>query len=422
MIKRDRFVVLILCIFLLSIIGTACGGRGGTVTTPQENAEPIVIGTIFPASGPMAVNGQMTFDGVDIAREMVNERGGINGRMVNFVSADAPDATAATQEAERLITTRNVKMIIGTQASGLSLAATAVSERNKVFYWEVEGIADGITDRGFKYVFRPTFRAKQMAEQMLDFTQNVVAERLGKAPKDLKVALVYEDSAFGSSSAANLTSLVDNYDFDFIMISSYSAQSVELSSLVLELRSHRPDVLMAVSFVNDSILLARESKELGFNPPVIIGTTASHGTADFASAMGDDVNGIFAAGITSGVNPDKMKPEVREIFDELVRRYKERRGIEPGVSVLNGFNGAWIFLTEVLPNVENIDADSVREAAFELNIDEGDTILGYGIRFIGPDKPHSGHNEQAFAAVMQWQDGKLKAVYPEIISITTPKF
>jgi len=79
-------------------------------------------------------------------------------------------------------------------------------------------------------------------------------------------------------------------------------------------------------------------------------------------------------------------------------------------------------LTEVLPKAESMEADALREAALSLDIPEGNTLLGYGVKFAGPDAPNAGHNIRALAAVMQWQDGVLQVVYPEMMATSEPEF
>jgi len=94
------------------------------------------------------------------------------------------DPQAAASEANRLITNEKVTAIIGTQASTLSMAATVVAEKNKVFYLENEGISSLITSRGFKYTFRTTFDSDMMAYQMIDFgRRSCCAENREKSPK-----------------------------------------------------------------------------------------------------------------------------------------------------------------------------------------------------------------------------------------------
>ena len=130
---------------------------------------------------------------------MINDAGGALGKKVVLVSADAPTPEAAASEANRLITNEKVTAIIGTQSSGLSMAATVVAEKNKVFYIENEGISDDITGRGFKYVFRTTFNSQMMGYQMVD-TARTPAQKLGKKADELRFAIIHEDGGFGTSS------------------------------------------------------------------------------------------------------------------------------------------------------------------------------------------------------------------------------
>ncbi len=169
------------------------------------------IGTIYPLTGALAKNGIKNFDGVRIATDMINETGGIAGKNVLLVSADAPDPQAAASEANRLITNDHIKAILGTQASSLAMAATVVAEKNKTFYIETEGISGLITARGFKYLFRTTFSSDMMASQIIEYLAKVIAPKLGKDAKDLRIAIVYEDGGFGTATEKGLTASASRY-------------------------------------------------------------------------------------------------------------------------------------------------------------------------------------------------------------------
>src|SRR5271165_5177392 len=72
----------------------------------QEN---IRIGVLEPMTGPATKNGTENYTAMQIARDMINERGGINGKKVELLLADIPTPTAAVSETERLITKEGVK-------------------------------------------------------------------------------------------------------------------------------------------------------------------------------------------------------------------------------------------------------------------------------------------------------------------------
>lgn len=85
---------------------------------------------------------------------MINEKGGVHGRQVQLIEADAPDPTIATTEAGRLVDQQGVEIVFGSLASGNALAIAGVTEKTGVSLIESGGVADALTDSGFKNVFR----------------------------------------------------------------------------------------------------------------------------------------------------------------------------------------------------------------------------------------------------------------------------
>ncbi len=162
-------------LFLVVIVLVACSSPSSNGEEEGESGEEIRIGTIYPMTGPLALLGNESFDGIQMVANIVNEQGGVNGKKIQLVKADAPDATAAQNEANRLISREKVPAIIGTYASGLSLAATQVAERNGVLYLETNAVADEITARGFKNVFRTAESASMQALTSGEFAKEVVA-------------------------------------------------------------------------------------------------------------------------------------------------------------------------------------------------------------------------------------------------------
>ena len=379
------------------------------------------IGTILPLTGPLAKNGIKNFDGVKIATEMINEGGGVLGKKVVLVSADAPDPQAAASEANRLITNEKVTAIMGTQASTLSMAATVVAEKNKVFYLENEGISGAITGRGFKYVFRTTFDSDMMAFQMVDFAAEVVAPKIGKKAKELRLGIVHEDSAFGTSTGKGLTERAKALGLNVVATEIYSAKSVDLSGLVLKLKQAKPDIVLAAQYINDSILFHRQVKELQLKT-IVIGTTAGQGNPDFVQAFGKEANGVMAGGIPSEISVERLTAQQKRDAMEFVKRYKDtHRGEYPNPTSFVGFAGAWILYKFILPEAKSLDPEKLREAALDLDIPPGKGVLNWGIKFAKPGEKNAGQNIYASAGINQWQDGELKLIYPKEIASAEPR-
>ncbi|WP_233259726.1 ABC transporter substrate-binding protein, partial [Ramlibacter sp. WS9] len=160
------------------------------------HAQEIRIGALYPLSGGLALLGEESFRGTEIAIAERNAAGGINGQKITLVKADAVDANQAVGEARRLTSVENVVAVFGSYASGVSSAATQVTELAGVPYFELGAVADTITGRGFKYVFRSNSTAKTFASRSVESIVQVVAPSLKADPKSLKIAIVYEDGPY----------------------------------------------------------------------------------------------------------------------------------------------------------------------------------------------------------------------------------
>ncbi len=379
------------------------------------------IGTILPLTGPQAKNGIKNFDGIKIATDMINETGGVLGKKVVLVSADASEPQAAASEANRLITNEKLTVIVGTQSSSLAMAATVVAEQNKVFYLENEGVSSQITGRGFKYVFRTTFSGDMMANQMVDYAVQVLAPKLNKDAKSLRMAIIHEDGGFGTSTGTALQKHAKALGLNIVAVETYSAKTADLSGLVLKLKQSKPDVLLTAQYINDSILFHRQSAELRFSVPVI-GTTAGQGTPDFYSALTKEAEGILAGGIPSEISIDRLGAEQKADAGEFVKRYQaSHNGEYPSPTAFVGFAGAWILYKHIMPKAGGLDPEKLREAALALDVPPGKGVLNWGVKFSPPGAPDAGQNVYASAGISQWQDGKLRLVFPKEIAAAEAK-
>ena len=227
--------------------------------------DAIRIGVLQPMTGPATKNGIENFTAMQIARDMVNERGGINGRKVELLLADIPTPTAAISETERLITKDGVKITLGSGVSLLAIPVSQTAEKHGVFHWETAGAADIITRRGFKYTFQVGPAAYRYGQAAVDFVIDELTKKLGKPLADLRVALLWENRAFGKSVGDGVRAYAVTKGINLIYDEGYDQFATDMTPIVQKLKDVKPDVLIAISFPNDAILFQRKAKELDFN-------------------------------------------------------------------------------------------------------------------------------------------------------------
>lgn len=409
MLRRMRFLVTVALIAVMLAPGAPSVNAQGK---PQGELK---IGLVLPFTGPVALLGDEGFAGVDIAREIINERGGVLGKNVVFVKADAPDPASGVNEVERLINREKLTAIIGSYASGISLATTQAAEKNGVFYWESWAAADQVTERGFKYTFRVTPKVSFFGFSAADYAARFIAPALKQPPKDLRVAIVHEDSSFGTGGANGAEKRAKEAGFTVVLKESYKQTTADLSPLIIKLKNARPDIVIASGYVNDATLMRKQAKELGLYVKAWIGLGAGYGLPDFAKAVGDDVNGLFNTESPGAINIEGLPPETAALYRDFRARFMARKQREPTTNSNVGFIGAWTLLHEVIPRAGSLDPDKLREAALKLDLPDNSLINGWGMKF-----SEEGTNIRARTTMMQWQNGRLVTVFPENLSTGKP--
>ncbi len=398
--------------------------------TPARAEDTIKLGVLEPFTGPWAKNGNESYVAMEIARDMINEQGGVKGKKIAFVRGDAPDPSAGKSEAERIISQEGIKLMTGTYASPLGIAISAEAERHGIVHWETIASADIITKRGYKHVFQVGPAASRYGTAALDFIRDDLAQRLDKKFEHLRIALLWENRAFGTAVGTGARAEAKKLGVQLIYDEGYDQFTTDMTPLVQKLKDAKPDVLVIISFINDTILFHRKAKELNFYVPSIIGVSAGHSVPDLKDSIGTTVNGLFVSDLPVLVNPTALKPEAQAAAVEFNKRYENVQHRVPAGHAVASFAALWALFNNVLPAAKSMDPEDVRAAALAADLPDGSLINGSGLKFSNfdlPDDPKdAGQNIRSSIGVWQWQGGDARQVYPkklatnDIIAVPLP--
>lgn len=364
----------------------------------------IRLGALYPFSGELAVLGDESWRGLELAVEERNAAGGIKGEKITLVRGDAVDNNQAVAEARRLISVAQVKAIFGTYSSARSQVASQVAELARIPYFEMGAVSDSITERKFRYLFRTNPTARNMAERSIEMVVNSVAPAFSVEPKALRIAIIHEDSLYGTTVGRFQASYAKERGLTIVETLPYPANIVDMSSLILRLQAAKADVVLQTSYQNDTVLFFRQAREANFKPRAIIGGGGGYSLRETMQAVGPEVmDGVLNVDFTQyAINP-KAAPGI----EDFVAAYRAKYGMEPrsGHS-LGNYVGAKVFL-DAIAAAKSLSADDIRAAVAAVDVPDGTTPEGWGVKF-GPD----GQNERAKMMGLQWQDGRLVTVYP----------
>ena len=405
--RMKKYLALFLVIIMMLTAFTGCAGGG----EDQASAEPFKVGAIYPLSGPNALLGAQCLEGVKIAIDIVNANGGVQGRQVQLVEADAPDPTAATTEAGRLVDKEGVQVIFGSLSSGNSLAIAGVTEKSGVTLVESGGIADAITDSGYQNVFRILDKGSLRGATGVNFVASDLAAKLGIPVNELKVAIIHEESSYGQSVAGGAEKAIAEAGMQLVAKEAYNKDITDMSAMVMKVKAAKPDVLFTVNYINDAILLVDTLKQYEAMPKVLMGLGAGTTDPNFAKTIGADSDGMFCTDMPTNLPLDVFTDaDTKAVVEQFRAKFKEKFPDLPNASVASeaAFAGAYTFLNNVLPNAKTLDAAGIREAALTTKLDM--TTLGFGW-----DLGEDGQNYAASANINQWQGGKVSTIAPEIL-------
>lgn len=377
----------------------------GAMFTAQAAMADVTFGALYPFSGQLALLGEESARGLELAVDEMNAAGGVQGEQIVLERGDAVDNNQAIGEARRLISREGVKAIFGSYSSSRSIAASQVAELSGIPYFELGAVADEVTGRGLKYLFRVNPTAKDMAATITDMIIDKVAPAAGMEPGDLKIGIIYEESSYGTSVSNHEEAFAKEKGLNVVTSQAYPSSTVDMSSIVLDLKQRDIDVVLQTSYQNDSVLFLQQANEAGFKPLAIIGGGGGYSMQQTAEAVGHDViDGVLDTDFTQYIVNKEFTPGI----DDFLAAYQEKFGTEPrsGHSLTN-YVGAMAVL-QALNEADGFDADTIVEAVSAIDIPEGSTAAGYGVKF-----GENNQNERARMMGLQWQDGKLVTVYPD---------
>jgi len=380
------------------------------------------LGVLEPLTGPLAFEGKRHLEGLEIVRDMINERGGVMGKKLTFAVGDATDPTVAASEANRLITRESVKIIVGTFSSRLCGAASEVGARHNVIYWETSCVDPRFNKRGLKTVYRTEIDASGLGWYNVEFIAKHLAPRFNLRPNQIKIAFLSEDSSYGQGVTESARQRAKGeFGMQELATDYYNFTTInDMTPIVLKLKQLNPDVVHHIGFGNDAVLFWRQSKEQNFLFKALVHAGATgYGGADFGKALGTDTNGVFALLEPGpGFRLEALRPEGQKIEREFREAVQKRTGSYPlGGHQLAG-PGLWL-LKLVLDRAGTDDPDKFSAAVMSLDLPVGSTMNGWGVKF---SETGQNANERVQHYMLQWQNGQLVTVWPEEFTTSRAKW
>ncbi len=372
---------------------------------------PIRIGAVYPLSGSQGPGGVDEFRGVQLAAQLVNHDGGMNGRSVRLVPIDVPGADAVPGAIARL-DAEGVDLVLGSYGSTISAPAARAAARRGMLFWESGAVGEMSGEGAGSLVFRVAPNGTVLGRNAIDFVADRYAPVLGVDPARLRYAVTLVDDAYGHGVAQGALDEIAARGFTLATTLAYDPNHVNMARLVRRLAASHPDVLFVSGYVADSVAMRRETVAQGLHLLAGIGTSSSYCMPRFGARLGDQAVGLFASDKPDAdvLDPGALTAPGRALFERAEAAYEERFGDHMSEAALAGFSAAWALLGEVLPAAERITPAAVASAANAIRLPPGSLPNGSGLEFGEPGSATAGANLLALGVIEQWTAPNERAV------------
>jgi branched-chain amino acid transport system substrate-binding protein len=377
--------------------------------------DELVIGAIYPISGPQGPGGREELAGVRAALRVAQARGLAGDRRVRLQVVDVQTPQGAAAAVDSLVDHQHAAAILGTYGSTLAEAAADRADQRRVFYLETGAVADAITS-GHHYVFRTVATGSNLGRMAVEFTTAQLLPASGLQPGQARAVIVHTDDVYGRSVAAGQAAQAATAGLAVVDMIAYDPRTLDPALIARRIAQDRPDYLWDVSYLDDGVAIWHAVATAGIPLRGVVGTSSAFCMPAFGERLGREAVGVFAAD-----KPDDQLKETaldasaRELLAQARVAYKTETGeAAMPIGAVAGFVGGWNFFHDILGGVRGgVSGEALRAAAFAVDVPTGGAINGGGVKFAPAGAPDAGQNRRAAAVVGQWQAGPaMKVVYP----------
>jgi branched-chain amino acid transport system substrate-binding protein len=324
-------------IVTLALTALALGCNGG-----PPAAKEIVIGQYGSLTGNNATFGLSTRDGIDIATDEQNAKGGVgNVKIRMVVEDDQSKPEEAATAVQKILSSDQPVALLGEVASSASLAAAPIAQRAGVPMISPSSTNPKVTEQG-DYIFRVCF---------IDPFQGTAAAKFAYNTKGVKTVGILKDvkSDYSTGLAQYFTETFTSLGGTVVGEESYAAGDFNFSAQLSSLLAKNPDALFIPGYYTEVGLIARDAKQLGYKG-LLIGGDGWDSEKLVEVSQGAIVGGFY----TNHYSVDDPNPLVQD----FIKKYEAKFHKKPDGLAALGYDSAKI-LYEAMEKVVAADPSTL---------------------------------------------------------------
>jgi len=295
--RKSKIIIPILIVIAVALIGTY-------FLFFEVGGESIKIGVILSITGPGSDIGEQTRDGIQMAANEINSRGGIDGKNIELIFEDNQSSPDEAKRAFNKIEETYAPLFYITSLSSISTAVAPLAEENQVVLISLGATAPDVTkQKEWTYRYFPT--ADEEVIPIMQLLKDLNVNNLG---------ILYQDDEFGRSILVAVEREFENAERT-INKQPFAPDAIDYEEQIVELLNE--DAIVLVAWPEHVELIVKQIHDTGYQGHVI-------GSSDAATPLifnMDEADGMYFA---TPIIYDSNFLFVRKVADNFESQYNKK--------------------------------------------------------------------------------------------------
>ncbi len=343
---RRRLKLKLSTLLLFAALACGCNGRGAAGTDDPPPDDRLRIGAVMSLTGDTGRYGLSAMNGMQMAVEDVNGRGGIGGKQVELIVQDTrSDADETERVVRRLVDERRVHALLGEIVSSRSLVVAGIAQEARVPMLTPSATSPEVTTRG-DYVFRSCYTDPFQGAALAQFAARTLGARRA-------AMLLVAGDAYSAKLARFIRDEFARRGGEVVIEQTYTEGDSYFTEQLMKIKEAAPDVVFLPGYYREAGLIAREAKKLELTVPLVGGDGWD---SRHLYEIGEiAIVGSFFSSHYSADDPDPL-------VQQFVADYRRLYGSLPDAFAATAYDAARIMLDAFERAGGTTDRAAVRDA------------------------------------------------------------
>ncbi len=393
-----------LVVLASAMLGPGWAGRAAAQGAACPDA--VRVGMVFPLTGREGRPGTYQVEGIRLAMEQINAKGGVNvkacGKRLPFkeiVYDDQSDQARSVQLVERTMSSDNVVAVLGGYSTVLGQAQSVVADRYRVPWITPGAAASTIFNQGRQWIFGTLTPVDLLGYTTMKFLGGLVDQ--GKLDKGLKIAIAVENTDHGKDYVEGVNRWIKEHPgyFSVVFNESFQLGGTDFSGILQRVKAANADIFLSDAHLQDYITMQRQYTQMGLYHRMV--SYGARGPEEPArKALGAAADYIFA-----GTWWEKGLPYKQ--VEAFVKAYKAKFGHDPdNFYPATAYDGARI-LAAAIEAAGSLDRTAIRDGLRKARLTDS-LLPGQVLEF-----QKNGQAAEPFVIVQNKPGNRVDFVYPE---------